>query len=825
MKLRRLALKIVLPGMLLWLAGQFFILPHFVSATPTATYVSQFGSQDKTFKMWAKDMAYNPVDHKIYTTQSYDLHHVIVYNLDGSFDRKILVTNNDQLQYIDIDPSGNMYVTAGINMVYKFDVNDQLVTSWGTQGTGNGQFQGIGTVRYSSFNNKLYIVDNTDRVQVFDASGNYLSSWAPGITGTRLAISSVDGTVYVAAPSTSNPRVKSFDANGNAITSWGTTGTGDGQFGQGVLGIATDATGKVYVNDFYNNRIEVFQSNGTFINKFGSGGTGDGQFDQAGAVLIVPSGDIYVTDAVSNFNPTDRPNRVEVFDSSYAYKSQFSTIIPAESGKFEDIESMVFGPDGNLYIADTHNYRIQVLDSDGNFIRQWGSQGPGDGQFQFGGALVISNNKVYVLDANYYRVQVFDLNGTFLYKWGSQGTGDGQFQFAEGITADADRNIYIADENNHRIQAFDANGNFLRKWGTQGSGDGQFNYPTSIVYSPVTDHLYVIDSSNYRIEEFDTAGTFIKAWGTQGSGDGQFDYSEYITVDTAGNIYVADSSNNRFQVFDKDGNFITKWGTYGMGGNTQFNYPLSMVVRGSDIYVTDYANWTVQSVRKFSLDLIALAPTVTSPTENEEVIKPFSTVSGIGEVGATVTIQENNSTICTTTVVDSSGVWSCTLSSPIFGTGTQAISVTQTDSSGNVSAATTRTFKIISRPTTSGSVATNGGSSGFINSGTDNNNTQPPTPSNPNTPTNTDSACSMPFTMPARFGSRGDEVSKIQQFLKDKGYYYGRITGYYGMWTELSVKNFQQAYFREILIPLNRIEPTGIWSYSTMGLANRLGCQ
>lgn len=826
MRLRRVALKIILPGTLLWLVGQFFILPYFVSATPTATYVSQFGSHDKTFQMRVRDMVYNPVDQKIYTTDINGAHYVVVYNLDGTFNRKFLISNNDSVNSLDVAPNGTLYITAGSSTVYVVNTSDQIIATWAkANGTGNDQFNGIGDIRYSAFDNKVYITDNWNRIQVFDTSGNFLSSWVPGISSGHIAISPTDGTIYIADPNLGTSRIKAFDTSGNLITSWGVTGTGDGQFGQGVTELGIDASGKIYALDIGNSRVQVFQSNGTFVNKFGTQGTGNGQFDYFTSIAVIPSGDIYVADNVNSLSPADRPHRVEVFDSSYSYKSQFNHLIVADAGKFEDVESMVFDASGNLYIADTHNDRIQVFDNNGNFIRQWGSEGTGDGQFKFAGSIALANNKVYVVDANNYNVQVFDTNGNFLFKWGSQGSADGQLQFSEGITADADGNIYVADENGHRISVFDGNGNFLRKWGTQGSGDGQFSYPTSITYSPMNNHLYVIDSSNYRIQEFDTLGNFITKWGSQGTGDGQFDYSESITIDSVGNVYVVDSTNDRIQVFDKDGNFITKWGTSGVGGNMQFNYPISIAVNNGYAYVTDYENWVTQSIRKFSLDVIALAPTVTSPTENEEVIKPFSTVSGIGEVGATITISENSNTICTTTVVDSSGVWSCTLSSPISGTGTRSISVTQTDTSGNISAATTRTFEIISRPTTSGSAPSTG--TGFINSGTDNGNAQPQAPSAPNAPSNTNDgiSCSMPFTQKAHFSSRGEEVKKIQQFLKDKGYYYGKITGFYGIWTELSVKNFQQAYFREILIPLNRIEPTGIWSYSTMGLANNLLCQ
>src|SRR5262245_9461033 len=64
---------------------------------------------------------------------------------------------------------------------------------------------------------------------------------------------------------------------------------------------------------------------------------------------------------------------------------------------------------------------------------------------------------------------------TFVLQWGSQGTGDGQFNFPAGVAVNSAGQVYVADFGNHRIQKFDANGNFITQWGSQGTGDGQFN--------------------------------------------------------------------------------------------------------------------------------------------------------------------------------------------------------------------------------------------------------------------------------------------------------------------------------------------------------------
>ncbi len=109
------------------------------------------------------------------------------------------------------------------------------------------------------------------------------------------------------------------------------------------------------------------------------------------------------------------------------------------------------------------------------FVTKWGSPGPGDGQFNTPYHVATdADGNVYVADFNNHRLQKFDSNGVFIAKWGSNGTGDGQFNSPMGIAIDTTGNVYVADFYNHRIQKFGPNGAFIAKWGSNGTGDGQF---------------------------------------------------------------------------------------------------------------------------------------------------------------------------------------------------------------------------------------------------------------------------------------------------------------------------------------------------------------
>ncbi len=177
------------------------------------------------------------------------------------------------------------------------------------------------------------------------------------------------------------------------------------------------------------------------------------------------------------------------------------------------------------------------------------------------GIAVDNNGNVYVTEDNNNSVQKLTSGGQLISKWGSEGAGDGQFQFyhipqelplLSGIAVDASSYVYVADNGNHRIQKFTSSGQFVAKWGTEGNADGQFKYPSGIC-TDGNGNIYVADYGNHRIQKFTSDGQFIAKWGSEGAGAGEFNEPCGICADNNGNIYVADSYNNRIQKFTVDG--------------------------------------------------------------------------------------------------------------------------------------------------------------------------------------------------------------------------------------------------------------------------------
>ena len=102
-----------------------------------------------------------------------------------------------------------------------------------------------------------------------------------------------------------------------------------------------------------------------------------------------------------------------------------------------------------------------------------------EGSFKEPNALAIDpSGNIFVADSGHNRVLEFNSEHTFLRQFGSEGAGAGQFQGIQGIAANSEGNVYVTGSN--RVQEFSPTGTFIRQWGSEGSASGQFIYPTGI---------------------------------------------------------------------------------------------------------------------------------------------------------------------------------------------------------------------------------------------------------------------------------------------------------------------------------------------------------
>ena len=192
-----------------------------------------------------------------------------------------------QFQYprgVAVDDEGNILVADRDNYrIQKFTNDGQFLTSVGTKGTGQLQFRSPGYVAFNAFNKKVYVVDNGNhRIQVLNSdltfskviggkhgskSGEFSYPWGVACDST--------GNVYVA--DRANNRIQVFTASGKFLRKFGHRGKGKGELDWPV-GVAVDSRGMVFISEINNHRISLFTIEGGFVKSFGRFGTKPGEF-------------------------------------------------------------------------------------------------------------------------------------------------------------------------------------------------------------------------------------------------------------------------------------------------------------------------------------------------------------------------------------------------------------------------------------------------------------------------------------------------------------------------------------------------------------------
>lgn len=391
------------------------------------------------------------------------------------------------------DPeSGDLYVSDEINdRIQQFTPFGTFVAAFGSDGSGKGQFVTPFGVAVNA-SGDVYIVDHgNNRIEEWEpvpAAPVFTSQFgSKGTAGGQFespARDAVDTHGDVWVTDRHNHRVDEFSSAGTFMLAvgWGVSngkaeaetctssceigisGSGSGQFSE-PWGIAVNqSSGDVYVSDTGDERVQEFSSTGTFITSFGSKGAGAAQFNLAEGLAIDSSGNVWVADQ-DNW-------RIDEFSSSGTFMMAVGWGV--KDGKAE---------------AETCTTTCEV-----------GIAGSGSGQLDGGTAIAFSDGNIYVTDYGNRRVDEFSPTGTYISSFGGSGTGNGKFEGVYGIATDPTTgNLYVGDSVEDRVQMFTPSGTFIGLFGSKGSGPGQFISPQGIAVNS-TGVIYVVDAGNSRME-------------------------------------------------------------------------------------------------------------------------------------------------------------------------------------------------------------------------------------------------------------------------------------------------------------------------------------
>ena len=489
----------------------------------------------------------------------------------------------------------HLFVTdTGNHRIQIFDINGNYVSQFGSEGSDNGQF--IFPTGITTNNTHLFVVDTRNyRIQIFDINGNYVDQFGSlgnGAGEFTRPLGIITNNTHIFVVDQISNRIQIFDINGNYTGQFGSMGSANGQFDSPRAITATFT--HLYVADANNHRVQVFNFNGTYVNQFGGSGTANGQFNTTRGITTNNT-HLFVVDSTNH--------RVQIFALHSSFLPE-----PCQAGYVRNTlgicvidDTIPIIPDGQLnsprgiattdthvFVADTFNNRIQIFDSDGNYVDKFGSTGSGNGQFSSPTGIATNNTHLYVADRFNNRIQIFDINGNYTGQFGSLGSANGQFDSPRGIATN-NTHLFVSDLNN-RIQIFDVMGNYVDQFGSEGNGTGEFNVPRDIATNNT--HLFVVDTGNHRIQIFDINGNYTGQFGSEGSGNAQVIFPRGITTNDT-HIFVADTSNHRIQVFDNMGNYVYQFGSKG-NGTGEFNNPFAVATTSTHIFVADTFNHRLQ---------------------------------------------------------------------------------------------------------------------------------------------------------------------------------------------------------------------------------------
>jgi streptogramin lyase len=495
---------------------------------------------------------------------------------------------------VAVDPLGNLWVAdTENNRIEKFNANGEYLSSFGSAGTGNGQLSRPTALAIDRKGNVWVADASNHRIEEFNSKGEYVAKVGSVGTGNvqfsepeGIAIDQ-KGNVWVS--DTYNGRLEEFNEKGEFVKVVGSYGSGTGQLGE-PTGIDVGLGGNVWVADWQNNRVAEFNEAGGFIRQFGSSGVGEGHFAHPDAIMLDTAGHVWVAD--------EGNERVEEFTEQGSYVAQFGFKGMGE-GQFNFNYPIGIATDykGDIWVTDSLNHRVQRRTIP-NYVpvnqRSFGSEGTGTGQFNHPADVALDEKgQVWVVDKANNRIEEFSESGEFLSQFGSTGSGDGQFSVPTGLAIDPQGNIWVSDKGNNHIEKFNQSGEFLGQVGSKGSGSGQFTGPRGIDFDS-KGNLWVVDSSNKRLEEFNAKGEFVRTVGSSGTQAGQFGTIYDLDVGPGDNVWVADYSNNRVEEFNEAGEFLRQFGSEGPG-NGQFAFPSGVAVDSNGkVWVVDLGNNRVE---------------------------------------------------------------------------------------------------------------------------------------------------------------------------------------------------------------------------------------
>jgi uncharacterized protein (TIGR03437 family) len=519
---------------------------------------------------------------------------------------------------VAVDSAGNLYIAdAGNNVVRKVSAAGTITTF---AGNGSPGYSGDGGLAVNGQLNdpRGVAVDNSGNLYIADAGNN--------------VVRKVSAAGFITT----------ITGNG----SFGYSGDGgpaaDAQIAY-PNGIAVDATGDLYIADTDNQRVRKVSAAGIVTTIAGNGlfgYSGDGgaaasaQLGTPVGVALDASGNVYIADAANYRIRRVSATGIITTVAGNGFKDYSGDGGAAASAQLSEPEGVAVDAVGNLYLADTANYRVRKVSIGGVIatVAGTGSAGySGDGGLATSaqlrgptGIAIDAGGNLYIADQPNNVIRQISAAGaiTTVAGTGTAGfSGDGgratsaQLSRPNGVAVDAGGNLYIADTGNNRIRKVSAEGIITTiaggsAFGYSGDGDPAYdallNSPSGVAVD-ASGNLYIADTGNRQIRKISTAGiisTVPTSFVASELGISPLLEPISVAVDDAGNLFIAEELN-RIRKVSATGavTIVAGNNTAGYSGDggpareAQLYAPYGVAVNaGGDVYIADSLNNAVRLV-------------------------------------------------------------------------------------------------------------------------------------------------------------------------------------------------------------------------------------
>ncbi|KAL5266121.1 hypothetical protein ACHWQZ_G006689 [Mnemiopsis leidyi] len=219
---------------------------------------------------------------------------------------------------------------------------------------------------------------------------------------------------------------------------------------------------------------------------------------------------------------------------SYLYRSLIFTGVTTHEGQF--------------FVSDTGNDRVQVFDQDGNFVRCIG-----EGKLHSPRGIAVSGDLIYIANSGMGNISVFERRtGQLVDKLHNTSPHSCDLQLPTGVTTDSNGYIFFTDANNffcnHFIQVLTREHRYSHSIGVVGNKPGEFLGPSDLTTDSLG-NVIITDTRNHRIQIVDKNNSLVACFGGFGRKKGLLHFP-YGVCELEGVLYVSDTNNHRIQVFN-----------------------------------------------------------------------------------------------------------------------------------------------------------------------------------------------------------------------------------------------------------------------------------